>query len=250
MLQDILAALPLGLFLAFLFGPVFFVLLETAAIKGFRAAFALDIGVVLADLVFIVIAYFSTTKLLERLKDDPALFIFGGMILTTYGVMSFLQTKKVLHTDEETPEIRKLGKSAYFSLAVKGFLLNFINIGVLGFWLGVIIVFGPKLDMEPNRISVFLGTVLITYLIVDVAKISLAKKLNRKLTPKRIYIMKKAISVLLIIFGSVLIFQGMFPNQVEEIKDQIEEITPNDSLIGDLDNLMENKDQKIKKLPD
>lgn len=235
MLQDVLAALPLGIFLAFLFGPVFFVLLETAAIKGFRAAFALDLGVILADIVFIIIAYFSTTKLLESLKDDPALFIFGGMILTTYGVMSFLQTKKVLHTDDETPEIRKLGKSDYFSLLAKGFLLNFINIGVLGFWLGVIIVFGPKLDMEPNRVSVFLSSVLITYLIVDIAKILLAKKLNRKLTPKRIYVMKKAISVILIVFGGVLIFQGLFPTQVNDIKDQIEEITPQDSLIGKLE---------------
>ena len=232
MLQDVLAALPLGIFLAFLFGPVFFVLLETAAIKGFRAAFSLDVGVILADLVFITIAYFSTTKLLERLKDDPALFIFGGMILTTYGLMSFMQTKKVLQTDDETPEIRKLGKSDYLDLCAKGFLLNFINIGVLGFWLGVIIVFGPKMDMEPDRISVFLGSVLVTYLIVDIAKILLAKKLNRKLTPNRIYVMKKGISILLIIFGGVLIFQGLFPNQVDEIKDQIEEITPSDSLIG------------------
>ncbi len=238
MLQDVLAALPLGIFLAFLFGPVFFVLLETAAIKGFRAAFSLDIGVILADIVFITIAYFSTTKLLERLKDDPALFIFGGMILTTYGVMSFIQCKKVLHTDEETPEIRKLGKSAYFNLCAKGFLLNFINIGVLGFWLGVIIVFGPKMDMEPNRISVFLGSVLVTYLIVDIAKILLAKKLNRKLTPNRIYVMKKAISILLILFGGVLIFQGVFPDQVDEIKDQIEEITPSDSLIGKLEHFV------------
>lgn len=244
MLQDVLAALPLGIFLAFLFGPVFFVLLETAAIKGFRAAFSLDLGVILADLVFITIAYFSTTKLLDRLKDDPALFIFGGMILATYGVMSFLQTKKVLHTDDETPEIRKLGKSDYFSLFAKGFLLNFINIGVLGFWLGVIIVFGPKMDMEEDRISVFISTVLITYLIIDVFKILLAKKLNRKLTPSRIYIMKKGISVLLVIFGGVLIFQGLFPDQVNEIKDQIEEITPNDSLIGKLDNFTEIKDKK------
>lgn len=237
MLQDVLAAVPLGLFLAFLFGPVFFVLLETAAIKGFRAAFSLDLGVILADIIFITIAYFSTTKLLERLKDDPALFIFGGMILATYGVMSFLQTKKAIQTDDDRPEIRKLGKSDYFSLFAKGFLLNFINIGVLGFWLGVVIVFGPKMDMEMDRISVFLSTVLITYLIVDVAKILLAKKLNRKLTPHRIYIMKKGISLLLILFGGVLIFQGFFPNQVNEIKDQIEEITPNDSLIGNLNNL-------------
>ncbi|MGA8852695.1 MAG: LysE family transporter [Christiangramia sp.] len=244
MLQDVLAAVPLGIFLAFLFGPVFFVLLETAAIKGFRAAFSLDVGVIFADIIFIMIAYFSTTKLLERLKDDPALFIFGGMILTTYGVMSYLQTKKVIQTDEETPEIRKLGKSDYFSLFAKGFLLNFINIGVLGFWLGVIIVFGPKMQMETERITVFLTSVLITYLVVDVAKILLAKKLNRKLTPNRIYVMKKTISIFLVLFGGILIFQGVFPNQVGEIKDQIEEITPNDSLIGKIENFTANEEDK------
>lgn len=234
MLQDILAALPLGIFLAFLFGPVFFVLLETAAIKGFRAAFALDLGVIVADVIFITIAYLSTTKLLESLKDDPALFIFGGMILATYGVMSFIQTKKTLVTDDETPEIRKLGKSDYFSLFMKGFLLNFINIGVLGFWLGVIIVFGPKMEMQTDRIIIFLTTVLITYLVIDIAKILLAKKLNRKLTPNRIFVMKKIISGVLILFGAILICQGLFPDQVDELKDQIEEITPNDSLIGEL----------------
>ena len=234
MLQDVLSALPLGLFLAFLLGPVFFVLLETAAIKGFRAAISFDLGVIIADSIFFAIAYLSTTKLLERIKDDPALFIFGGMILATYGTMSFLQTKKTLQADDDSPEIRKLGKSDYFSLFIKGFLLNFINIGVLGFWLGVIIVFGPKMDMQMNRIAVFFSTVIMTYLIIDVFKILLAKKLNRKLTPNRIYIMKKAISVLLIVFGVVLICQGLFPNQVEEIKDQIEGITPNDSIISKL----------------
>ncbi|MBI6116105.1 LysE family translocator [Salegentibacter maritimus] len=230
MFQDVLAALPLGLFLAFLLGPVFFVLLETAAIKGFRAAFAFDVGVILADIVFLLIAYLSTTKLLSRIKDDPALFLFGGMILATYGVMSFVQTKKVLKQDDDTPEIRKLSKSDYFGLAVKGFLLNFINIGVLGFWLGLIIVFGPKLNMEQDRIMVFFGSVLGTYLVLDIFKILLAKKLNRKLTPTRIYLMKKGISILLIVFGGVLIFQGVFPNQVDGIKDQIESITPNDSI--------------------
>ncbi|APG60789.1 LysE family translocator [Christiangramia salexigens] len=244
MLQDVLSGVPLGFFLAFLLGPVFFVLLETAAIKGFRAAIALDFGVILADVVFFAIAYLSTTKLLERIKDDPALFIFGGMILATYGIMSFIQTKKVIHTDDETPEIRKLGKSDYFGLFAKGFLLNFINIGVLGFWLGVIIVFGPKMNMETDRILVFFGTVLFTYLVIDIAKILLAKKLNRKLTPNRIYFMKKGISIFLIVFGAILIGQGAFPNQVEEIKDQIDEITPNDSLIGSVEDLLKlNKDK-------
>ncbi len=234
MLQDVLAGLPLGLFLAFLLGPVFFVLLETAAIKGFRAAVSFDFGVIIADIVFFAIAYLSTTKLLESIKDDPALFVFGGMILTTYGIMSFVQTKKVLQTEDETPEIRKLSKSDYFGLFAKGFLLNFINIGVLGFWLGVIIVFGPRLEMQQNRILVFFGSILLTYFIIDIAKILLAKKLNRKLTPSRIYAMKRGISLLLILFGAVLIFQGVFPSQVDDIKHQIEEITPNDSVIGEM----------------
>ncbi|SHF72054.1 Threonine/homoserine/homoserine lactone efflux protein [Salegentibacter echinorum] len=235
MFQDVLAALPLGLFLAFLLGPVFFVLLETAAIKGFRAALAFDAGVILADIVFLCIAYLSTTKLLNSIKDDPALFIFGGVILTTYGVMSFIKTRKTIKKkkNKEVPEVKKLSKSGYFGLAGKGFLLNFINIGVLGFWLGLIIVFGPKLDMQQDRIMVFFASVLGTYFILDIFKILLAKKLKRKLTPTRIYLLKKGISILLIVFGGVLIFQGLFPSQVKEIKEQIETISNVDVNLND-----------------
>lgn len=226
MFQDVLAAIPLGFFLAFLLGPVFFVLLETAAIKGFRAAFFFDLGVILADVVFLFIAYFSTSKLLASLKDDPGLFIFGGVILSTYGLMSFLQTKKAIPLQDETPEVRKLNRSDYFGLAGKGFLLNFINVGVLGFWLGLIIIFGPTLDMETNRVTLFFSTILGTYLIVDIFKILLAKKLNRKLTPDRIYKMKRGISILMIIFGGILIGRGFFPNKMEQLQNEIEIIQP------------------------
>lgn len=233
MIQDILAAIPLGFFLAFLLGPVFFVLLETAAIKGFRAAFFFDLGVILADVVFLFIAYLSTSKLLARLKDDPALYIFGGVILATYGVMTFLRTKKSLTLEDETPEVRKLSRNDYLGLAAKGFLLNFINIGVLGFWLGLIIVFGPTLEMDTNRITVFFSSVLITYLVLDIFKILLAKKLNRKLTPERIYRMKKGISVVMVIFGGILIGRGLFPKNIEKLQDQIEIIQP-ENIVYDL----------------
>lgn len=226
MVQDILAAIPMGIFLAFLLGPVFFVLLETAALKGFRAAISFDLGVILADIVFLLIAYLSTSKLLTTLKDDPGLFIFGGMILGTYGIMSFIQTKKAITVEDDTPEVRKLSRSDYFGLAAKGFLLNFINIGVLGFWLGLIIVFGPTLDMEPNRITIFFSTVLGTYLFLDIFKILLAKKLNRKLTPGRIFKMKRGISLFMVIFGGILISRGIFPKKIERLQDQIEILEP------------------------
>ena len=91
MFQDILTAIRLGIFLCFLIGPVFFVLLETSAVKGFRAALVFDLGVVFADIVFIVIAYFSSYKLIESLKNDPAIFIFGGILMLTYGIISFIK---------------------------------------------------------------------------------------------------------------------------------------------------------------
>lgn len=225
MFQDILAAIPLGFFLAFLLGPVFFVLLETAAIKGFRAAISFDIGVLCADIIFLIIAYLSTTKLLNRIKDDPSLFVFGGGILVTYGLIQFIQNRRVLQ-HEEIPEIQKLNKRDYLGLAAKGFLLNFINIGVLGFWLGLIIVFGPKMQMEASRMSLFFGTVVGTYFIIDIFKILAAKKLNRKLTPNRIYNIKKMISIILVIFGLFLIGQGLIPQEMNQIQDQIDSITP------------------------
>ena len=226
MLQDVLAAIPIGFFLAFLLGPVFFVLLETAAIKGFRAAFSFNMGVLFADVVFLLVAYLSTTKLLNSIKDDPALFVFGGGILITYGIIQFIQTRKVLQ-HEEVPEIQKLNKRDYLGLAAKGFLLNFINIGVLGFWLGLIIVFGPQLKMDSHRMIIFFGSVLGTYMIVDVFKILLAKKLNSKLTPDRIYVVKKGISVLLIVFGVFLGGQGLLPQEISEVKNTLEELVVN-----------------------
>lgn len=225
MAQDILAAIPIGIFLAFLLGPVFFVLLETAAIKGFRAALCFDLGVLFADVVFLIIAYFSTSQLLHKIQDDPAIFIFGGGILATYGLISYINQKKVV-PNPQTSELRKLKKSDYFGLGVKGFLLNFVNIGVLGFWLGLIIVFGPTMKMDPKRLLVFFCSVLLTYFIVDLLKILLAKKLNHKLTPIRIYKIKRWISILIIVFGCILIVRGIFPSEVEKVESQMEQIIP------------------------
>ncbi len=226
MAEDLIAAIPLGFFLAFLIGPVFFVLLETGAIKGFRAALALDLGVVLADIVFIVIAYFSTNQLLEKIKDDPALFIFGGTILLSYGIISLVKSKKSYRQSIDTTVII-IKKNNYVQLFIKGFLLNFINIGVLGFWLGLIIVFGPQLEMDTSRILSFFGAILVTYLVIDVFKILAAKKLNKKLTPYRIYQVKRIISIIIIISGAVLLIKGVFPNQINNtIEDQIERRIP------------------------
>ena len=211
MLQDIFSGIPLGIFLSFMIGPVFFVLLETSAVKGFRAAFVFDLGVVLADIVFISIAYFSSYRLIQSIKNDPAIYIFGGILMLTYGIISYLKIKKASKKLDENVII-EIKKNNYLNLLIKGFLLNFINVGVLLFWLLILITFGPKMQLDSSRMLIFFSAVIGTYLLVDIGKIILAKQLKNKMTPVNILKIKKTISILLVFFGMTLMYQGWFPS--------------------------------------
>lgn len=226
MIQDVFMAIPLGILLCFLIGPVFFIVLETAATKGFRAAFVFDLGVITADFIFIAIAIFSSYRLINNIKDEPALYIFGGLIMITYGIISYLKLKNNTKNIEEDQDIAQLqlAKKNYRSLYFKGLFLNFINVGVLGFWFLIFLTFGPVMELQTPRLMVFFSTVIITYLVVDVGKMMLAKKLKNKLTPINIIKVKKWTSLLLIVFGISIMLQAWFPSNQKFVKKAIEKI--------------------------
>ncbi|MEO0044898.1 MAG: hypothetical protein RL705_89 [Bacteroidota bacterium] len=223
-LNDILSAIPLGFFLSFMIGPVFFVLLETSVVKGFRAAIVFDLGVVLADVIFILIAFFSSYRLIQSIKNDPALFIFGGLVMLTYGIISFVKNKKESKKSIDEIDPKELAKTNYFSLFIKGFFLNFINIGVLGFWLAILITIGPQLELQPARMITFFSTLIISYFVTDIFKILLAKQLRNKLNPKNILLIKKFISIVLIICGVVLLSQAWFPKEQKIVNSAFEKL--------------------------
>ena len=223
MINDILSGIPWGIFLSFMIGPVFFILLETSIIKGFRAALVFDLGVVLGDIIFIAIAYLGSYRLIKSLEDNSALFMFGGILMLAYGVISYISLHKERKVDTKKIDNEIIRKD-YLGLFIKGFFLNIINIGVLGFWLAVIISVGPKLEMENSRMLTFFTTVILSYLLVDCIKIVLAKQLKTKMTPKNILKIKKIISIVLMVFGVALIVQGWFPKEKEKLKDALERI--------------------------
>ncbi|NVK52042.1 MAG: LysE family transporter [Flavobacteriaceae bacterium] len=220
---EIKNAVILGFFLSFMIGPVFFMLIQTSILKGARAAIVFNLGVILGDIAFIVIAYLGSRHLLERIKDDPRLFFIGGLILIIYGLITYFDKSNKKEV-ESTPLIDIDVKNNYVKLLFKGFFLNFINIGVLGFWLGLIVVIGPTLDMNPNHIFWYFTTILISYFITDLGKILLAKKLKKKLTTNVIYRIKKTMGILLIIFGIGLILKGFIPKEKLNIDTLIEKV--------------------------
>lgn len=217
-MNDIINAIPIGIGLAFMIGPVFFVLLETSATKGFRAALVFDIGVIIADIIFIYFAYFGSRSMLEKIKDDPRLFLLGGGILFVYGLLIFFKRRKPIITDDDLVVVEK---NNYFGLFFKGFLLNFINIGVLAFWLGMIVVVSPNLGMDDSRIFTYFTTVLLAYFVTDLLKIVLAKQLKNKLTPFVIRKIKRGMGIALMIFGLFLAAQGLLPDKAMDKIDSV-----------------------------
>lgn len=202
-----------GFLLAFAVGPVFFTLIETSITKGFRAGLAFDMGAIFADVVFIVVAYFSTSKILERVKDDPGLLIFGGVILIAYAVISYIRTSRNLIKIVREHYAVKVKKNLG-GLFLKGFLLNFVNFGVLAGWIGTIIM-ANALTSSERGVILFLATVLFTFFCTDLLKIALAKKLKNKMTPRVILKTKKWVSILIGVFGLFLLVEGIFPEQVQ-----------------------------------
>jgi threonine/homoserine/homoserine lactone efflux protein len=221
MINDIISGIPWGIFLSFMIGPVFFILLETSIIKGFRAALVFDLGVVLGDIVFITIAYLGSYRLITSIKDNSALFMFGGILMLAYGVISFIGLHKERRIDTKKIDSEIIRKD-YLGLFIKGFFLNIINIGVLGFWLAVIISVGPKLEMQTSRMLTFFTSVIVSYVLIDCIKILLAKQLKNKMTPTNILKIKKGISIVLMIFGVALIIQGWFPEVKKDVIERID----------------------------
>ena len=230
MIDDALAAIPFGLILAFTIGPVFFVLLETSATKGFKSALIFDLGVILADIIFIAIAFFSTNRILVKVKEDPNFLIFGGILLVAYGIIAFIKTSRSFRAivrEYHRVEIKKnFGK-----LFVKGFLLNFINIGVLLGWLGFIVI-GTSITSSENGLLVFISTMLLVYFLVDLLKIAAAKRLRNRLTPRLIFKTKRIIALVILGFGALLLVQGFFPEEKEMLRDKIEQINPIKDRLG------------------
>ena len=143
------------------------------------------------------------------------------MILVIYGLITYFD--KTSKKEAEEPLIRIPVNNNYLKLLLKGFFLNFINIGVLGFWLGLIVVIGPTLDMNPTHIFWYFTAILGSYFVTDLGKIFLAKKLKR-MTPAVIYKIKKTMGVMLIIFGIALLLKGFIPKDKLNIDSFIENV--------------------------
>lgn len=216
MLELILSAIGLGFMLSLVFiGPIFFLLIETSFCRGHRHALALDLGVITADILCIVAAYFASADLVELIDKHPGFYRITALIILVYGIFMML-TKTQMHVANE----KKIISQNYFKTFVNGFLFNILNVGVILFWLVTVIsVRNEYPDLQ--NFMLYIGLVIATYLVIDLLKILLAKQFHYKLTQNLANKIRKTVGIILIIFSFFIFLQSykkfnQFDKRLEE----------------------------------
>jgi threonine/homoserine/homoserine lactone efflux protein len=201
-----------GFILSIMIGPVFFVILETSIRRGVKAALALDLGVLISDLVYILIAYvfYSEVSGLINGENKGILKLIGGILFVIYGAFTYFKKPKEEKVDEVGNVVQN--SSDYFMLALKGFLLNFANPLVIFYWFSVITMGAKNSEhagTNENSILFFLGVILITFFSFDLLKILGAKKLRPLVTEKLLVALNHLIGIVFFGFGIFLVIQGI-----------------------------------------
>jgi threonine/homoserine/homoserine lactone efflux protein len=189
-------------------GPVFFVLLETSIKKGVRAAIAFDIGVLLSDLLYILIAlnfYFEVQNLTEG-ENQHILKIIGGSLFILYGIVTFFKKSKDTKKDSKGKIINDTND--YKILVLKGFVLNIANPLVIFYWFSVMTLAEKTEGDSTVPVLFFIGVILITFFCFDILKIIGAKQLRPLMTDKLLKALNQLIGIVFAGFGVFLIIQG------------------------------------------
>ena len=203
MINQIIAGVGLGLLMAIMLGPVFFMLINISIKNGFRSAFYFALGVVLSDGFYISIIEFS--KSLVGFIDSHRHWVamLGGVLLIGFGISSIIS--KV--TDPKDVVVKSdVSHKDLFLEVIKGFVMNALNPFVLFFWIGV----STTLVVNKSEISldsfVFFSGTLATIFLTDLLKGALAINLKKIMTVRFISLLNKISGVGLIAFGCRLIF--------------------------------------------
>ncbi len=216
MIEIIIGGIGYGLLLSIMVGPAFFILIETSITKGVKSALYLDLGVLISDLVYVVIAFLFFQEVNELMESENRYFlkVIGGAAFIVFGITNLMKAKKPkLLPKTNIGEAKDLKASNHLMMVLKGFMINALNPGVLFYWLTMMSLL-PEASQDLNLTHlyvqvIYISLILITFFSVDILKIIGAKKLKEFLTPSWIRVVNIVLGSILMLFGLLFLIQGI-----------------------------------------
>jgi L-lysine exporter family protein LysE/ArgO len=126
-LQNIL----LGLSIAAPIGPASIAILKSGFRGGFVPAITVALGVVSADVTYVLVAYFGLARLITIPVVKTLILFFGMLVLAYLGYLTIRDASKPKEVDAGPPKTQK-------NLYLQGFAVNISNPMAVVWWLGVI----------------------------------------------------------------------------------------------------------------
>ena len=189
-----------GLIFIFALGPAFFALIQTSIQYGLRKAIFLAIGISFSDVFYVILVLFGMSKALETDDFKFWIAIFGVVMLTSYGIYSWLKTPKI-HNEDAIGRDRNYGRQF-----VKGMLLNGLNPFIIVSWATWVSAITINFDYDFNQQIFFFSGMLITILSLDVGKAFIAHKLKHLITARFIRNMNRTVAVIVILFSVQIVY--------------------------------------------
>ncbi len=196
----------LGLTLSISVGPVIFSIIKQSINNGLKGGFTFIIGVSASDIALVLISNIFT-ELFRSLLDYKAPIAYGGSALLIGIGIYVVFFKKLNITEDGSLAAINFKRSDYVKVFLSGFFMNTLNPTVIAFWL--LISTTVVVETLSYRIVMF-STCLLLVFAADVAKVLLAGKIRRKLTPHNIHIINRVSGLILIGFGIALVWGFIF----------------------------------------
>lgn len=201
MLDALIKGLTLGLLLAISVGPIVFTVIKQSLSNGFRGGFAFILGIFLSDVFLVVCSNFFTQFFTALSHYEKPLSIAGSILLMALGVY-FLFFKKAA-VDDSQVQVLSFRKRDYARMLFSGAVINLLNPGIIVFWF---VWATAYISHTLSQRLVIFGTALLLSFSADIAKVALADKIRKKLTPKNIHRINQINGLILLGFGLVLLW--------------------------------------------
>lgn len=193
MLKAIFSGIGVGLVLSVITGPVFFALLKTSIEKGFKAGSALAFGVLVSDIFYVGVTYFSTTIVNFEETWQPIIAAIGSIILVGIGI--YYLVRKTTINYEEVSNVRTTG------YMIKGFAMNFFNPFVFFYWLSIATIFTLKDKYDEFQMTAFFIATLAAIFSSDVLKSYLASRWRHLISDRLFMWLNRIAGSAILIFG-------------------------------------------------
>ena len=201
MFEAVLQGILAGIIFSFLTGPVFFSMIKTSIEKGFKAGFALALGVIFSDIIFVILTLFSTRLVDINAEYNQYIGIVGGAFLLGVGLYYLFKKINVSYEISEESKVKKRG------YVLKGFLMCLLSPTSIMFWIVVGGIVSVQLHYEMSEKIVFFAIAMGTQLSMDTLKSYYAAKLRYKIKASTIQTLNRIAGAVIIVFAIRLFIQ-------------------------------------------